>query len=407
MNIKSQVLQQVQRDLLPLLYDKDNGIYGEILLRCTLTYNNKIPAAIGVGLDYKALCIRLFLNERYLEMEEKERILALKHEALHIICGHLLKSASISMPNAAMANVAMDLEINQYLKQDDYLHSRGWLILSKIPELSTLDSFQPAQHYYNYLTALTEQEQEQMGGPMDSHEGLGEYDDSKSGGEAGDQSEQLGKAITQDVVSRSKDAAMRAGRGLGGLEAAIDELLKSKLDWKQILRRFRANTKSRLTKLTRSKRNRRYGIRVSGRKYLKKWNVLVALDTSGSMGMDLIQEVLAEVYSMAEDGTVVDLVQFDGDVRDFKLGLEQKDVKKLTVKGGGGTLFQPVIDWAVKNGPALGRDWDCVVCLTDGGLCDGDSLVDKLKKPTLWVCPDNYGCSANFGQELRVKLENA
>jgi len=76
------------------------------------------------------------------------------------------------------------------------------------------------------------------------------------------------------------------------------------------------------------------------------YTINVLLDTSGSMESEF-ETVLSYLLNA---GATINLVQCDAEVKDFVVIKSQNDVKNLKIKGLGGTVLQPGIDYFVEQG---------------------------------------------------------
>jgi predicted metal-dependent peptidase len=107
--------------------------------------------------------------------------------------------------------------------------------------------------------------------------------------------------------------------------------------------------------------------------------VLVAVDTSGSMGAQELTRAVAETVGVSKAvGAKVDLVCADAKVQGVaKVGSVEEIARSL--KGGGGTLYQPVFDYAEQMRPLP----DLVVFVCDGGCFDKPRPPKGIR--VLWV----------------------
>jgi predicted metal-dependent peptidase len=126
---------------------------------------------------------------------------------------------------------------------------------------------------------------------------------------------------------------------------------------------------------TRHKESNRFpgepGIRI---KRLQK--LVVAVDTSGSIGDDDLKDFLIEINGVARAGADITVISCDTEIHStepYKRGLMPQ------FKGGGGTDFDPVMQWLRDNRHE--RFGGCIY-LTDG--CAPTPTIDP-RCPVLWV----------------------
>ena len=111
---------------------------------------NNIPTA-GVGPN--GIGIELVVNpDFYKSLSEEHRMGLLKHELLHVSFGHI--ATRDRYPDKKLANIAMDIEINQYI-DPNYLPPGG-LTLDTFPELD-LPERAGTKYYYDELQNAADQ----------------------------------------------------------------------------------------------------------------------------------------------------------------------------------------------------------------------------------------------------------
>ena len=95
-----------------------------------------------------------------------------------------------------------------------------------------------------------------------------------------------------------------------------------------------------IQKKLRRKFNKRYSAN-PGLKIKFKNNILVGVDTSGSVSNDELKEFMNELAHMHKTGHEITVAQCDTQINSVEKFNPRKD---WSIKGRGGTLFQPVID---------------------------------------------------------------
>lgn len=184
------------------------------------------------------------------------------------------------------------------------------------------------------------------------------------------------------AVSNAAQMAKAQGKLPADLEGLILSILEPKVNWKDELRRF-VQTNMR-NDYAWQQPNRRY---IASGLYLPVMQsdsmppIIIGADSSGSMWEPAtLSAIKAEINSIISeckpetthvvhcDAKVQKVDEIDGD-SDFD----------FQPKGGGGTDFRPVFDWADKEGiePA------CLIYLTD---CMGSYPDEAPSYPVLWAC---------------------
>jgi predicted metal-dependent peptidase len=154
--------------------------------------------------------------------------------------------------------------------------------------------------------------------------------------------EELREQMVRDIQERLRN------RGLvsGDIEAVLNKLKKKRKDYLKQIKRGISMIKGTVKDKTIKKPSRRGYVGIKGIK--KIGSILnVLLDTSGSMGG---YETKALNYIFRSD-IEVNLIQCDAQVHAVEKIKSMKQLQKVKVRGGGGTVLQPGIDYIKKNYP--------------------------------------------------------
>lgn len=362
--------------------------YGLFLIMLNKQWSKELDTA-GVtvaGINYK-----LMINEEFWEgLTLDHRKGLLKHELLHIAFFHLTDYSD--MMDKTLANIAMDLEINQYIDPD--MLPPGGMMLNLFPELK-LDEKAGSRYYYEKLKQAAQKGScsnlnkilaAEAAGNMVVEvtiKGDGEVevripDHSQWGeGEADEATKKLVENQTKHILNEIKDQVEKSRGTIPGELASILEKIntvqEAKFDWKGYLRRFAGGSVKVYTKKTRRKYNKRYednpGLKIKQRKH-----VLVAIDTSGSVSSNELLEFMQEINHIFKTGADVTVVQADTAIRNIAAYNPNNDYK---IYGRGGTDFEPVVDYYNENT----RKYSCLIYLTDGEA----PAPETVKGRVLWA----------------------
>jgi predicted metal-dependent peptidase len=133
------------------------------------------------------------------------------------------------------------------------------------------------------------------------------------------------------------------------------------LNYRAVLRHFRASVLSVHRRLTRMKPNRRYGFQYLGSRYDFTTRLLFAVDVSGSMSSHDLRLGFSVVNRFFKHGLqAIDVVQFDTELKGEPMTLKRAR-REVKVTGRGGTSFTPVMEWLNEH-----RDYDGAIIFTDG-----------------------------------------
>lgn len=359
--------------------------YGLLLMSLNKVWNENIPTA---GVCLKGINYQLAINSKFWEeLPLQQKVGILKHELLHIGFFHLVNYEKYS--DKKRLNIAMDLEINQYIERD-WL-PEGGMFLDTFPNLK-LGPRMGTKYYYDMLEENSEDEDVKscMDGMNngDTEVTLSNGDNVNLPDHDFEDIESLPEATKKLIESQTehivKQVAEQVQKSKGNIPGEFSEILerlnkvnKAKFDWKGYIRRFTGKSVKTYTKKSRRKYNKRLpdfpGLKIKRHKH-----ILAAIDTSGSVSTKELQEFLGELYHLKKTGSDVTICQCDTAISYIGPFDPKKDMK---IHGRGGTDFQPVIDYYNENQ----RKFSCLMYFTDGEAY----APDNAKGSILWVLSSN------------------
>ena len=358
--------------------------YGLFLVGLNKVMRNDIPTA---GVSKNGIGIQLSINpEFFAGLPDKHQIGLLKHELLHVSFGHMIMRDLY--PNHKLFNIAADLEINQYINRSNL--PEGALFLDTFPELN-LDSRAGTKYYYDKLSEAQEDgTSPSLDSLLNGMDGDSQYDH-KTWDEFDELSDADKKLVQKQVEHQLKETADQTEKRRGSVPGELADILQrlrtlepASFDWKGYLKRFVGNSTLTYTKKLRRKFNKRY----SGNPGLKikfKNNILVGVDTSGSVSNSELVEFMNELAHMSKTGHEITVAQCDTQINSVEKFNPRKD---WDIKGRGGTSFQPVVDlFNEKRGL-----YTALIYLTDGEAYTPDNCPSN----TLWV----HSSKCNINEEL-------
>ena len=358
--------------------------YGLFLIGLNKLWSKRVPTA---GVSKHNINFQLAINEEFWEsLSPEHHIGLLKHELLHIAFFHL--TIHDDFADKKLANIAMDLEINQYI-DSMYLPDGGCTIDNEMFAPMNLPKKVGCREYYNLLqqeldngdgTSQFEKMMKAQGMGLTIDENGNLVPDHSTWDDFNDLSDAEKKLIQKQVEHQLKEVAeqIEKSRGTvpGEMKGLLDRLNSTeppKFDWKAYLRRFTGGSQKVFTKKLRRKFNKRFednpGLKIKHRKH-----ILVAVDTSGSVSDKEVQEFFHEIDHINKTGSEITIVQCDTHIRHigpYKAG------DKIEIHGRGGTYFDPVLELYNENQDK----YTCLIYLTDGE-CD---CSVKPRGKMLWV----------------------
>jgi predicted metal-dependent peptidase len=354
-----------------------------------------------------------FLDKQVKPDEVKGLVL---HEVLHLTMYHHIRNADQKKEHT-LWNVACDLEVNSIISRLNIKLPKGALL----PDDYNMPDSYSAEMYYDYIMNNEKLKKQFQGGGsggkgngkvkvviLDDHSGW-----AKSKSEAETQktiTDQVMKGVVKDNMDNIKKSSMRKnlenaieatkqykdggstkssmrsgdhGDTLGEFVEEVNSTGEGKMKWRYILNNLIKKTLSKAYIPSFKRTSRRYGEMVKGKiRNPNIDNIIIAVDTSGSIDTELHERFLNEICLIRKLFKVdIRYIQCDTDIHMDKKLKRSTDMSKIKIYGHGGTDFRPVFDLIQKKHykPNL------LLYFTDG--C-GD-YPEKTNINTLWVLDDN------------------
>ena len=402
-----------------------NDIYvalAGVLMIGTKTIDESIPTACTNGRDCKFG--RAFVDK----ITDAELRFVVLHEEYHKLYRHLVTWRYLWKIDAMLSNMAMDYVINLKIVDENQPDHNG-VRFAEPPEGVLLD-----ERFRNMDTAqvfdILQAEQPpgrgdgKGSGDNESGEGdgqssgAGQGDDDGDGGEgtgfdehdwegAESLSEEETKDLERDIDEAIRQGALTAGKAGGGGNRGFDDLLKVQVDWSEVLREFVSNTCVGSDHATYARPNRRLlsqGVYMPSGISETIEELVLALDTSGSIGQREITVMLTEAASILETvkPNKVRVLYWGSDVvRDEVYEMHELDqmIASTKPRDGGGTDVRCVTEYMRENNITP----SAVVVLTDGYLFGG---WGTWTCPVLWTILDNENANPDVGKRVHIKARD-
>lgn len=399
--MRADQLAKISKDLMLM-----EPFYGLFLTSLNKRWNNSIPTA-GVGLNN--IGYQLYINEMFWDkLNDNERLGLLKHELLHIGFFHITDFKH--QTDRMLSNIAMDIEINQYI--DDKYLPPGPVLLSSFPELN-LEPKKGCNYYYeklknakekgncpnlNEMIAADQSDNTtckiQVKGnsieiTLPDHSTHSEFDN------VDEATEKLIKKQTEHILKEIAEQVIKSRGTIPGEFVEIFERINHidppKFDWRAYLRRFSGGSTKIFTKKSRRKYNKRYEEN-PGLKIKPKRHILFAIDTSGSVSNAELRECINELHHINKTGTDITVIQADTAISNIAPFNHRNDFK---IYGRGGTDFQPVIDYYNSHL----HKYTCLIYFTDGEAPAPSPAKGKI----LWVLSSKSNINESLiGHQIKL-----
>ena len=330
------------------------------------------------------------------------------HETYHKLFKHLTTWGHLYKDDAKLANMACDYVINLMIADEN---RDMFAVMPKDAEGNAIGLLD--EKFRNMDTAQVYKilKQEQEDNPDDGDQGEGEGagggldEHDWEGAQEMDADEQ--RELAQDIDQAVRQGALTAGKVGSGGNRAIDALLQPEVNWREVLREFitetcRGNDDS--TWRQPSRRHLAMGILRPSGITERVGELVIAIDTSGSIGQQELTKCLSEIKGVCDmvKPESIRILYWDTKVCSEEVyGGTGTPLEQLTQTtkpaGGGGTMVQCVPDYIQEKN----INAQAVIVLTDGYL-GGD--WGTWSTPLLWGILDNKSARPTIGKTLHINL---
>lgn len=408
--------RRVQKSKISLMRNPKFALLSGILMVGKTKVVENIPTACTNGRDESYG--RKFVKE----LRDQELNFVVAHENYHKMYRHLTTWRKLHDIDHRLANAACDYVINLQLKDLD--PNEAVVAMPRYPNghkmggkpMGLVDERFRGMNAKQVFDILREEkgkggsggEGDGSGsGISDPSDGDPEFDDHDWDGakemtaeEQKDLAREIDQAIRQGIMAQQKIA----GTGAGGLDRELQGLLEPKVNWREVLRDFVKATCNAKDASSWRRVNRRFlstGVYMPSLIGEKVGHLVIAIDTSGSIGGDELGEFLSEVKGIAEEVNpeCVDLLYWDSEVAGHETysGSTASDIPNSTKpKGGGGTSPSCISEYL----KAKNIQPECVIVLTDGYV--GGDWGSEWTAPVMWCIVGGYDGDADNGKTIHI-----
>lgn len=396
---------------------KSHPFMGAILQIMNISFTHMLPTA-GVMFNAEVKRWELMINPKFFckQLDEKQRKAVLLHELYHITHKHPLRIPfmKLSIHKRQLMNIAMDMSINQYIKDipdgcpqcpprgsgqqctnenccGSGIHLKDFYDTDeKTNKQIPWQDRREAEYYYSKLLERFDDPDPENNGDGDGDgDGQGQAQSGNGGGGAntgdlpqttdvhnwdgaGDEADML--EATEDLVKR---AQVKTRFGFDELPGHIKDLLdhikqrKSELNYKAILlQAMKASLPANFRVKSWTRKSRRFGNKAPGTKNGEQPKLAIFADTSGSISTEELNEFLDIVDEFLKIGArKCDLNMFHTEnyySQEYKRGSRMGDEGVTSKVQSGGTCLRDSIKHIAKTRP------DLSIFITDGYYGDVD-----------------------------------
>jgi len=359
-----------------------------------------------------------FYNTEFVKkLSTKKLEFLFAHEIGHCVFDHFGRAGS---RNRQLCNISQDYAINQILADEkigEVIDEVPICLDSQYRGLAWEEIYDKLYEKADIQEISLDELMEQLGETLDEHIN-GDGAQSKDGKDKEQDKDTRGKApvLTKEEKQKIKDeikeamiqsaAAAGAGKTPAAIQRLIKDLTEAKMNWREILRmNIQSIIKNDYSFTTPSRKGWHTGAILPGVKNDETIDIAVAVDMSGSIGMDDAKVFFSEIKGIMDqyEDFNIKVWCFDTEIYNYA-EFSQDNVDELLdyePKGGGGTEF--MVNWDfMKN---EGIEPKKFVMFTDG--YPWGSWGDENYCDTLFIVKGNERAEAPFGQTVIYEKDAA
>ena len=348
---------------------------------------DRLPTAATNGRDE-------YYNPDFVLAQNRKQLRYVRiHENLHKMLKHCVEYKDVCKRYPKLSNVAMDHVINLIIEEID--PNFAWVERPTVPPL--VDAKYKGWGFLRVLRDLIDQGDEEGG-----QGGEGGFDDHRFDELDDDEMEETGRRVDEAGRQGKILAEKLAGNGKGGGRLDLNAT-KRNTEWRQHLREFfdticKGDEHSRF--VPPNKRFAPLGILLPSHFSYNKGEIIIAGDTSGSMG-PIYPILFGEIAQIAQTvmPDALRVIWWDTSVcgeQLFKPDEYHSIATLMKPMGGGGTTPQCVVNYIAEKQYKP----RAVIWLTDGYL-DGNNAV--VPCAALWGIVDNESFVPPQGKAIHIK----
>lgn len=361
-----------------LMKHPKTALFSGILIMGKSTVSKNVPTARTNGLDVE------YGEDFISRLTDPLLCGVIMHETGHKFLRHMFHYKPLFKEDPQLANEAADYVVNDLIVRwntPDIKIGDDWLWDEKFRDWDMPKIF-------DYLKRNKNQRRSKNG--PDEHDLSGGYDEKSVG-------EQIDKALRQGgilsgILGHDKDRV-------------VDQFLTPKIDWREVLRNFINAFCVGKEEYSWRRFNRRLlpnDIYMPSPISEKINEIVVAIDTSGSIGATQLSVFVSELVSICEsvEPERLRVLWWDSKVHGeqvFDPGTYSNLHHTLKPVGGGGTRVSSVSEYLITKNYKV----DCVVIFTDGYV--ESDVVWNHTAPLLWVITDRKNFTVPIGQGVNYE----
>jgi len=402
------VKEEYDRVITKLILDKP--LFGIMMKRLRVVYKQILSPEASPDMHVAAAVNEkeIIVSDKFFQQSVDQRMFIISHEAMHLISAHHERTEEMWNVYRDMidpdtfgmiCNIAEDAKINEALSTEFSSGPENMVNYNTLEQLFNMPQEWSAKSSVEDIVDRIIKDLPNIGAPiagqgcggiMADNEAYSSATDEQSSGNGGtvlnegspelkEASKEQLPSVKRDLVAESIMVAKSIGHEAGFLQRIFDEIYKSEVNWKRVLRNALNSMGGDDVKKIWSRLNRKNELMPS--KTTIGFNTVWCLvDTSGSISKREINRWVSEVLAIMRLKRKVMVISWDTMVHDINIIRSKKDIDNIRLTGGGGTIIKPALDYVQKNK----HFDDSVIVLSDFAIGDLDNKdVQKYLSKTL------------------------
>lgn len=375
-----------------ILLQETHPFFAWLLMNMDLVEDKRVPT---MGVDHYGT---LYYNTEWSDKLSKDELDAvLLHETMHCALIHFKR---LETRHPEIFNIATDIVVNNilvnegfHLPKDVIVPQNNEFTLETLKPIKIKDiDKKPAEEIYDEIYPKIPKIKIPMIG-FDKHiYGKGENGKDNGNGQGKDKDKLkgngtgIGEKKEKDwkrIITDATVVAKLQGKVPSSMERLIDNLVNPKINWRSLLYKYVTSyIPNDFTWGRPSRRSQSTGIYMPS---VLKENVeiVVSIDTSGSIGQDELAEFMSEMIGIARAfvNLKMTIIVCDCTIKDvYELNnANEYEIKNIKIKGGGGTSHVPVYKFLNQKMP----NTKLIINFTDAFTDFPDKKI--VRTETIWV----------------------
>ena len=361
--------QRVTKSHIAIMRSKQFCMFAGVLSVGKVMFTDDIPTACTNGRD-------VMYNPNFIKtLDDRELNFVVLHEALHKVYQHMHLWKKLWKQSPMLTNMAADYVVNYSIHEAD---AQG--VITKRPDSALFDLKYKGMTTKQVFELLKKDFEDNLGEGKDGHDSHDwEGAEALSDEEVKETAKQIDQALRQGEIIR--------GKMQGNKNRSVNELLEPKVNWREQLRDFvnaTCKNKDRTSWKRPHKRFIGHDIYMPSMVGESIGQIVVGIDTSGSIGQQELNEFLTEVVAICDDvsPSSIELLYWDTHVAGHET-YNQGDYKGLfesTKPAGGGGTHVGCVNQYIKDKRIQP---EAIIILTDGYV--ENDFGGNWEYPTLWA----------------------